>query len=157
VVGERALRLLDEHPRASAVHRSLLGRKRRLLWLVVLIRLSPVVPFAATNLVLAAADVRLREFFFGSLLGLAPRIIAVVVAGAGLAELDLSLATDVRTAVLGGLATVVVLVLIGRIARTALREAAIDAGVADFAVRPRSVREPHPSSLTSLNPPRDQT
>lgn len=126
VVGERALQLLDGSPRAAAVHHALLSRKTRLLWLVVLIRLSPVVPFAATNLVLAAAGVRLREFFFGSVLGLAPRIVAVAVAGSGLAQLDLSRATDVRTAVIGGLATVVVLVLIGRIARAALREAAAD-------------------------------
>ncbi len=127
LVGGRALRTLEEAPRAAAVHRALLQRKGRLLCLVLLIRLSPVVPFAGTNLLLAAAGVRFHEFFVGSMLGLAPRIVAVVMAGAGLSELDLSSSADLRTAVLGGVATVVVLFLMGRIARSALREATAEA------------------------------
>jgi uncharacterized membrane protein YdjX (TVP38/TMEM64 family) len=137
LVGARGVQLLEGHPRAVAIHRALLARQGRLVWLVILIRLSPVVPFAATNLVLAAAGVGQREFLLGSTLGLAPRIVAVVIAGAGLVELDLSQATDMRAAVIGALATVAVLVLIGRVARRALRDVGVDGAGA-----PSSVTEP---------------
>ncbi len=121
---DRALLLLDRRPRAAAVHRALVERRGRTIGLIALVRLSPVMPFAGTNLVMAAAGVRLREFLIGSVLGQAPRVVAVVVAGAGLSELDLSESGDVRLAVVGGVATVAALVVIGRVARRALREAA---------------------------------
>jgi len=73
---------------------------------------------------MAASGVGLGPFLAGSLAGLAPRVIAVAVAGAGLAELDLARSADVRLAIAGGLATVAVLVVMGRIARAALREVA---------------------------------
>ncbi|MFG0315994.1 MAG: TVP38/TMEM64 family protein [Planctomycetota bacterium JB042] len=121
---DRALLLLDRRPRAAAVHRALVERRGRTIGLIALVRLSPVMPFAGTNLVMAAAGVRLREFLIGSVLGQTPRVVAVVVAGAGLSELDLSRSGDVRLAVVGGAATVAALVVIGRIARRALRETA---------------------------------
>ena len=121
-----ALAALERWPRARVIHRALLERRARLTLLILLIRLSPVMPFAATNLLLAAGGVRPVEFVVGSVVGLAPRIVAVVVAGAGLSELDLGQAADVRVAVVGGVATVLVLIAISAIARRALEEAAAE-------------------------------
>ncbi len=124
-IGRRTIAGLARRPRAAAVHRALVhAGARRTAGLIVLVRLSPVMPFAATNLLMAASGVGLGPFLAGSLAGLAPRVIAVAVAGAGLAELDLARSADVRLAIAGALATVAVLVVMGRIARAALREVA---------------------------------
>ena len=64
----------------------------------------------------------LREFLLGSVVGLAPRVVAVAVAGAGLAQLDLSRGADLRLAVLGAVATVALLVVLWAVGRRALRE-----------------------------------
>ena len=122
LVGERLVHALARRPRAATVHAALLSRRRRLLGLVVLLRLSPVMPFAGSNLVFAAAGVEARTFLLGSVLGLAPRVALVALAGAGLSELDLSHTADARLAWLGGLATLASLVVLGRIGRRALAE-----------------------------------
>ncbi|MEZ6194616.1 MAG: VTT domain-containing protein [Planctomycetota bacterium] len=117
--------LLADRPRGRTVHAALVGESgRRAATLVALLRLSPVMPFAGTNLVMAAAGLRTRDFLFGSIIGLAPRVVAVAIAGAGLSELDLSRAGDVRLAILGVVALVLAFVLSARFARRALREAA---------------------------------
>ena len=121
VVGDTVVRALARRPRAAAVHTELLQRDgRRTAGVIALVRLSPVMPFAGTNLLMAAARVKPAEFLVGSAIGLAPRVVLVAVAGAGLGELDLSRSGDVRLLVLGAAATVLVLFLIGRIARRAL-------------------------------------
>jgi len=121
VVGDRLLAGLDERPRASAVHRALLhSGTRRAIGLIVLVRLSPVMPFAATNLLFASAGVGWRTFLTGSAFGLAPRVIAVAVLGAGLSAFDLSTSPGRAWTVAGLAITVVSLVVIGRWARRAL-------------------------------------
>jgi uncharacterized membrane protein YdjX (TVP38/TMEM64 family) len=92
--------------------------------LVALLRLSPLLPFAATNLVLAAARVPVLPFLAGTALGIAPRVCVVALAGSGLSELDLSRSSDQRLAVLGAVATVLVLVVLTRLARRVLRQTA---------------------------------
>lgn len=128
LVGERALDALARRPRSAAVHRALVRRRgHQVAGLLALIRLSPVMPFAATNLLMASSGVRLGPFLGGTLLGIAPRVVAVAVAGAGLEELDLSRGADRRLAIVGAVATVVVLAILGQIARRALmRTAAVD-------------------------------
>jgi len=121
VVGDRLLRGLSERPRAAAVHRSLLhGSSQRTIGLTMLVRLSPVMPFAATNLLFAGADVDWRDFLVGSTLGLAPRVVAVAVLGGGLAELDLSTPLDRTWTIAGIVVTIATIVVIGRMARRAL-------------------------------------
>jgi len=123
-VGARATAALLARPRARAVHDELLVRSGgRAVLLIALVRLSPVMPFAATNLLLAASGARLWTFLLGSGLGLLPRIAAVVAAGAGMSTLDLSAAADRRLLSAGVAATLLALVLAGRIARRALLRA----------------------------------
>lgn len=123
LVRRRALAGLERRPRAAAVLNALVNSDaRRTIGLVALVRLSPVMPFAATNLLMASAGVGAREFLVGSLLGLAPRVIAVVFVGAGLSELDLSQSLDTTWWIVGMVATVVTLVVIGRAAKRVLDE-----------------------------------
>ena len=102
----------------------------RTAWLVALLRLSPLAPFAATNVALAALRVPIGPYLAGAAAGLAPRVVAVAVLGAGLAELDWSRPASPWLAAAGGVATVAAVVLAGRVAARATgryREARGDA------------------------------
>ncbi|MEO0652339.1 MAG: VTT domain-containing protein [Planctomycetota bacterium] len=124
LVGDAAILALARRPKADAVHRALVRRRgHHVAGLLALIRLSPVMPFAGTNLLMAASGVGFGAFLGGTLLGIAPRVVAVAVAGAGLEELDLSKGPDRRLALLGLIATAIVLVVLGRVAGRALRRA----------------------------------
>jgi len=118
---EKVVEALAHHPRAEAVHRELdQGHGLRTFALLVLIRLSPVVPFAATNLLMSTTGVRLAPYLVGSMLGLAPRVIAVVWIGSSLTELDLSQTADRRLLAIGIAATVAALFVLGRASRRGL-------------------------------------
>lgn len=121
LAGPSVLAALEQRPRAQAVHRALLGQRGwALAGMVALLRLSPLLPFAATNLALASSRVALGPFLCGTALGIAPRVTLVALAGSELAELDLSRSKDQRFALLGVLATILVLSLVTRLARRAL-------------------------------------
>jgi uncharacterized membrane protein YdjX (TVP38/TMEM64 family) len=118
---DRALEALSHHPRAEAVHREFdEGHAMRTIALLALIRLSPVMPFAGTNLLMSTTGIGMLPFLVGSIVGQAPRIIAVVWIGASLTELDLSQASDQRLLVVGVAATIVVLWVLGRASRRGL-------------------------------------
>ncbi len=118
---DKVVEALSHHPRAEAVHRELdLGHGVRTMALLILIRLSPVVPFAATNLLMSTTGVRLLPFLVGSLIGHAPRAIAVVWIGSSLTELDLSQAADRRLLALGIVATGLALWILSRVSRRGL-------------------------------------
>ncbi|MBX3465099.1 MAG: VTT domain-containing protein [Planctomycetes bacterium] len=124
-VGARAVRALAGSPRALAVHRALLGRGLgRTVWVIALLRLSPVMPFAATNLLLAAFGVRVLPFALATVLGTTPRAIGAAVVGAGLAELDWAAGASGWSQWLAIGATVLAVWVVGRIARRALRREA---------------------------------
>lgn len=124
LVGARVVEALAQSPRGRAVHHALLGRGAvRATWLIALLQLSPVLPFAATNLLLAALQVRGPVFVLATVVGITPRAIAVAWAGAGLQELDWNagqLQSPWWTAFTIA-TTLLVLVVIGRAARAALR------------------------------------
>ncbi|MBL9077760.1 MAG: VTT domain-containing protein [Planctomycetes bacterium] len=130
-VGTRAVQAIAGSPRALAVHRALLGRGLgRTVWVIALLRLSPVMPFAATNLLLAAFGVRALPFVLATVLGTTPRAVGAAVVGAGLAELDWGASGGAWTTWLAVGATVLAVVLIGRVARAALRREVGDLGPA---------------------------
>jgi len=118
---DKALEALAHHPRAEAIHRELdQGHDLRTIALLALIRLSPVVPFATTNLLMSTTGVRMLPFLIGSVLGLAPRVIAVVWIGSSLTELDLSQAADRRLFVLGVVATAGLIWILSAVAKRGL-------------------------------------
>jgi uncharacterized membrane protein YdjX (TVP38/TMEM64 family) len=122
VLGSQVLDAIARSAKAERVHRALLGRGFwRTTWLIALLRLSPVMPFAATNLVMAAFGVRIWSFLVASTIGVAPRSIAVSLIGAELSELDWRTGGSTWSTAIAVLATVAVIVIISRLARQALR------------------------------------
>ncbi len=86
--GDRAQRVIAEHPKWQAVYDELLhGGFWRTLGMVLLIRF-PSSPFAITNLVLAATKVNLVVYTVGTLVGMAPRIMVMAYVGSTFSDLD---------------------------------------------------------------------
>lgn len=119
--GDRLTRAIAAHPRGGAILRALLGRGFGHTALVVtLVRLPPNAPFAMTNLLLAAARVGWGPYLAGAALGLAPRVAAAVIVGAGLSQLDPAhLEQGGRVYVSAGV-SVAVLIALGWLANRAL-------------------------------------
>jgi uncharacterized membrane protein YdjX (TVP38/TMEM64 family) len=117
---------IGQSEKARQVHRALVGRSFwQTMWLISLLRLSPIMPFAATNLLMASFGVSLRALMCATVIGVAPRLLAVSVVGAELSELSWGTEDSHWMTVLALVATVAVLALISRIARKALREAVV--------------------------------
>jgi uncharacterized membrane protein YdjX (TVP38/TMEM64 family) len=120
--GDRAARMLEEHPKWVAVRHALVGRGFwRTLWIVALIRLPPTSPFSFVCYVMAIARVPMAAYLLGTLVGLAPRTLAVVVAFANLEQLDFSRPQEAWLRIAGILATIVVVYVITRIGQNAVR------------------------------------
>ncbi len=120
---ERALAALSQRPRLEAIHKTLgEGHPARGAFLLAMIRLSPAMPFAATNLLMSTTGMGIGSFLTGSLLGMAPRVIAVAWLGSTMQELDLSQAGDQRLLLLGIVATIAVLIFFRGIARRQLAQ-----------------------------------
>lgn len=117
----RVVDLLDQHERGRVVQRALVGRGTlRAAFVVALLRLSPVMPFAATNLVMAAVRVPFGAYMLGTTAGMLPRVLAGVLVGAGLTQIDPRAPGDAWPAAAGIAATVLAVVVIGRLASRAL-------------------------------------
>jgi uncharacterized membrane protein YdjX (TVP38/TMEM64 family) len=118
----RARKVIDEQPRWQAVRVALVGQGFwRTVWIVALVRLPPTSPFSFVSYTMAIARVPLLDYVVGTLLGLAPRTLAVVVAFASLQQLDFSHPQQAWLRVAGIAATIVVVVLLIRIGRRAIR------------------------------------
>lgn len=117
--GERATRLIREHPRWQVVYQALLGGGMlKTLGIVTLLRLPPNSPFALCNLLLAATRVPWHTYLLGTVFGLGPRTALVCYTAARLSDPDVK---DDRLFWWAGIGiTVVVLVVIGSIANRAL-------------------------------------
>jgi len=88
VVHDRLLRQMHESDRCEAVRLAMVGSGRfRAALIVALVRLAPVVPFGATNLLMASAGCPLSAFIVGTALGTLPRTAAVVIMASQMSEL----------------------------------------------------------------------
>jgi uncharacterized membrane protein YdjX (TVP38/TMEM64 family) len=120
LAGERAVRLIAEHAKWRAVYAELMGSSPwRALLMVIMLRLAQS-PFALTNVVLAAARTPVAAYVVGTIIGFAPRTLALVYIAAQL--------RSIRDAARhpwiywGGLAaTAIVAVTIAALARRALQ------------------------------------
>jgi uncharacterized membrane protein YdjX (TVP38/TMEM64 family) len=100
--------------------------------IVFLIRLSPVFPFVFTNYAMSLTKLRFRDFFFASWIGMLPGTLLYVYLGST-AQSIAEIATgryrrgtgQTILFALGLLATVVVTTMVTRLARSAVREAAV--------------------------------
>ena len=121
LMGDNAVKYIEQRPKAEAVHKALLHSSGfRSFMIITLVRLTPVTPFAGTNVMLSATRVKKREFIIGSAVGLAPRVILVALAGVGVSELDFSQAKSQLGLIVGIIATVVGIIVVGKISKKAL-------------------------------------
>ncbi len=112
---------LEHHEKAKVLHKTLLQKNfRRTTLIITLLRLSPAMPFALTNLLMAAARVPLSAFLLGTFIGMLPRSAAVVFFGAGLSVLDFNEPFNVWTFVFGFAATLISVIVITYFSKQAL-------------------------------------
>jgi uncharacterized membrane protein YdjX (TVP38/TMEM64 family) len=120
----RVQKLLEEKPQWRAVRDSLVGGNRgRALLIVTLLRLPPNSPFALTNLVLASVRTPLWVYLLGTLIGMTPRTALVLWIAS---QVQGKMADEAAKGkpwwwiIVGVGATVVVLGIIGMMAKKAL-------------------------------------
>ena len=113
-----------DHPRWEVVRRALLEESPlKTLWIVFLLRLSPVLPFGTTNVLLATTGVPLPIYVVGTLLGLLPRTGLVALAAAGSQQLDFDSAKSWWLLALGVTATALGIFVMAVIGKHALERA----------------------------------
>ncbi len=113
--------LLDAKPKLKAVHGALLGESvLRTFLVLILVRLSPAIPFAATNFVVASSGVSFPVFVLGTFVGMLPRSAAVVFVGSSLSELDFDRPHEMWLVVVGIAASILGVITLGVVSRRAL-------------------------------------
>lgn len=123
VVGDKVPVITEKHPKARAIYQALTGQGFvRTTLIILLIRLSIIMPFALTNFILAAAKVPPSTFLVGTLLGMLPRSGAVVLTGAGLSELVLDPSPNVWLIGSAIAATLISIIFISIVSRRALEK-----------------------------------
>ncbi len=119
--GDRAQKLIDEHPKWRAVEDALIGGGFwKTLGIVTLLRLPPNSPFAACNLVMAATRVPFGIYLLGTVIGMAPRTAAAVYIGATIQDMSQANARSGWTIAFAIATALIVLAVIGHIANKAL-------------------------------------
>lgn len=121
IIGDRLPQVFDAHPKANAVYRALLGQSIwRTTLIIFLLRLSPAMPFALTNFLMASARVSLKSYLVGTFFGMLPRSSAVVFVGSGLSELNFNDPQSAWLLIFGIAVTIVTVIVIGTLSRRAL-------------------------------------
>ncbi|MFV0387384.1 MAG: TVP38/TMEM64 family protein [Pyrinomonadaceae bacterium] len=111
----------EKKPKLNAIHQAILfGKPLKVIFIVMLLRLSPAMPFAMTNFMLAASGISLGSFLLGTLLGYLPRMAAMVFVGASLTQIDVNNLDKSWLVLLGIVATLLVIVVIALISKKAL-------------------------------------
>lgn len=122
--GDRVKALIAEKPTWRAVHDALVGGSYlKTLGIITLVRLPPNSPFALTNLVLASVKVPISAYIVGTMVGMAPRTAVVLYIATLFRDMsakDAAKQTPWWYYVIMGVASLVVLVVIGLIAKAAL-------------------------------------
>ncbi len=121
IVGDTLPHVFEKHPKAQAVYQALIGQSKwRAALIIFLLRLSPAMPFALTNFLMASARVPIKSYVGGTFLGMLPRSSAVVFVGSGLSELSFNDPQEMWLIVFGIAATILSVIFIGLVARRAL-------------------------------------
>jgi uncharacterized membrane protein YdjX (TVP38/TMEM64 family) len=134
VAGKRIERIFDTRQQARAIRDALIGRGfLQTTMMVALLRLPPQAPFAFTNFVMVSCGVAAAPFLLGSILGMIPRTLVVMIFAAAAARTG---AEDIQAflregpgwpVAVGGLGLMLmVMSIIGAIARRALIRLHVD-------------------------------
>ena len=128
LVGDNLQKFLSRHEKARILHKTLLNQSfQRTTLVITLLRLSPAMPFALTNLLMTAARVPLSSFLIGTFIGMLPRSAAVVFFGAGLSELNFNEPFNVWMFVFGFLTTLASVIVISYFSKQALAKMTAEA------------------------------
>jgi uncharacterized membrane protein YdjX (TVP38/TMEM64 family) len=112
---------IEEKPKLQAFHSALLKENwLKTLLILILVRLSPAMPFAVTNFIISAAGISFKTFILGTVLGMLPRTFALVMVGSSLSELNLSEPQEAWVLVLGIIATILAITVISLVGKRAL-------------------------------------
>lgn len=134
VAKDRVRATFADHPKWDVVRRALAEERRwKTLWIVFLLRLSPVLPFGTTNVLMATTGVPLAIYFAGTLLGLVPRMGLIALAAGGADRLDFDSAQSWWMLAGGVLATGICIVVLAMIGKHALDRATRPCEVLDGA------------------------
>jgi uncharacterized membrane protein YdjX (TVP38/TMEM64 family) len=121
LTGDRLQHVFDNHPKSKAIHQALLGQSIwRTTLIIFLLRLTPAMPFALTNFLMASARVPVKPFLVGTFFGMLPRSSAVVFVGSGLSDLNFNSPQDSTFVVIGIMATFISVIIIGNVSKRAL-------------------------------------
>jgi len=124
ISGHRVEDLIHQHPKWEVVKNALIGCGRwRTLWIVMLLRLSPLLPFETTSVLLAVTGTPLTEFLLGTAIGVIPRTAAIVLVASRMHKLNLHDSSNRWLAVAGLLASAIGAVIIALISKHALDRA----------------------------------
>jgi uncharacterized membrane protein YdjX (TVP38/TMEM64 family) len=121
IIGHRVRNVIHEHPKWEVVRDALVeGSTLKVIGIVTLLRLSPVLPFETSNVLLASCEVRLLPYLIGTLLGVAPRTAAIVLVASKARKLEMGSAQSTGMIIAGIIVTILVVVVIAIVARHAL-------------------------------------
>jgi uncharacterized membrane protein YdjX (TVP38/TMEM64 family) len=122
LAGKNFDQVIKEKPKLNAIHEALLeGNLLKVILIIVLLRLSPATPFAATNFMISASGVSMKAFLFGTVLGYIPRTSATVFVGSSLSQLNFNQPKESWLIILGIIATVAATIVIAVLSKRALR------------------------------------
>ena len=114
---------LAAYPQTELVVQTIRDKKAQSLYTIItLMRLSPVIPFSMTNVLLASLKVPIKQFFFATSLGMLPRTALMVYAGSQLQSLDFQKPSSVTALIVGLSFTLVLLFVMGKISKRVLQE-----------------------------------
>lgn len=121
---ERVQEVFGHHPKWEIVRRAMLEDKpAKTLWIVFLMRLSPVLPFGTTNVLMSTTGVPLKLYVLGTILGLLPRLGLISLAAAGADHLDLKHSSSWWMLAAGLVATGICIAVMAYIGKRALDRA----------------------------------
>ncbi|HEX8289751.1 MAG TPA: VTT domain-containing protein [Pyrinomonadaceae bacterium] len=121
IVGDKLPQIFEAHPKAQTIYKALVGQSIwRTTLIIFLLRLSPAMPFALTNFLMASARVPVKSFLLGTFFGMLPRSSAVVFVGAGLSELNFEDTQGTWMIIIGIVATIISVFMISLISKRAL-------------------------------------
>lgn len=127
LAGKNFKKTIEEKPKLNAIHKALLdGNTAKVVLIIVLLRLSPATPFAATNFLISASGVSMKSYTLGTVLGYIPRTSATVFVGSSLSQLNFNQPKESWLIILGIVATIIATIVVGILSKRALNRLTLE-------------------------------
>jgi uncharacterized membrane protein YdjX (TVP38/TMEM64 family) len=124
--GDRVDGLVRQRPKWEAIRVALLNSGfGRAVWIITLLRLPPLSPFAPFNFLLGATKTRRGAYFLGTMIGMAPRTAVAAWAASRASQLDFQNRGQTWTFFAGLAAALLSIAIVGHLANQAVRRATV--------------------------------